>query len=64
MQKHLTSIQNPLVKQVVQLSEKSKERKKQGLFVVEGLREIVLALKGTYILKTLFIAMKSFRLKL
>ncbi|HPF11696.1 MAG TPA: RNA methyltransferase [Flavobacteriaceae bacterium] len=54
MQKHLTSIQNPLVKQVVQLSEKSKERKKQGLFVVEGLREIVLALKGTYILKTLF----------
>ncbi len=35
------------------LSEKSRERKKQGLFVIEGLREIELAIKGGYQIQTL-----------
>jgi len=46
--KEITSIQNPLIKRILQLQEKSRERKKQGLFVVEGKREIFLALKGGY----------------
>ncbi|MBX2827165.1 MAG: RNA methyltransferase [Flavobacteriaceae bacterium] len=51
--KFISSIQNPLVKQISQLMEKSRERKKQGLFVIEGYREIKLALAGKYSLNTL-----------
>jgi len=54
MNKFISSLQNPLVKQVLLLSEKSRERKKQGLFVVEGQREISLALKAGIEFKTLF----------
>ncbi|WP_317168151.1 TrmH family RNA methyltransferase [Leptobacterium flavescens] len=46
--KEISSVQNPLIKQILQLKDKSRERKKQKLFVVEGLREISLALKGGY----------------
>lgn len=46
MHKQISSVQNPLVKKYLQLSEKSRERKKWGLFVIEGQREIALALKG------------------
>lgn len=52
MHKQITSIQNPLVKEIVQLQEKSRLRKKKGLFVIEGLREISLAIKGAYIINT------------
>ena len=48
MHKQISSLQNPLVKQVTQLIEKSRERRKTGLFVIEGQREIRLALKGGY----------------
>lgn len=48
MDKTITSLQNPLIKQIVLLQEKSRERKKQNLFVIEGLREILLAIKGGY----------------
>ncbi|MDR4989170.1 MAG: RNA methyltransferase [Bacteroidales bacterium] len=40
----ITSMQNPLVKQVLRLQQKAAERKKTGLFVVEGRREVSLAL--------------------
>lgn len=53
MNKSITSLQNPLIKQITLLQEKSRERRKTGLFVIEGLREISLALKGGYIMKTL-----------
>ncbi|MBT0608228.1 TrmH family RNA methyltransferase [Aequorivita echinoideorum] len=53
MQKTISSLQNPLIKQVALLQEKSRERRKSGLFVIEGLREILLANKGGYILKTI-----------
>ncbi|MGX1929432.1 TrmH family RNA methyltransferase [Flagellimonas sp. 2504JD4-2] len=50
--KLISSTQNPLVKKIALLKEKSRERKKTGLFVVEGHREIALALKGGYTIET------------
>lgn len=41
-----------MIKQIVLLQEKSRERRKTQLFVIEGLREISLAIKGGYLLKT------------
>ena len=48
MYKQITSVQNPLIKEVIQLQKKSRIRKKKELFIIEGLREISLALKGHY----------------
>lgn len=53
MVKIISSPTNPLIKQIVLLSEKSKVRKETGTLVVEGQREILLALKGGYKIKTL-----------
>jgi TrmH family RNA methyltransferase len=52
---YISSTQNALVKKVLQLQEKSRLRKKEGLFTVEGIRELTLALKGGYELDTVFI---------
>ncbi|NNM23227.1 MAG: RNA methyltransferase [Flavobacteriaceae bacterium] len=52
MPKQISSVQNPLVKQLFNLIEKSRERRKSGLFVIEGGREIGLALEGGYMLKS------------
>jgi len=46
--KQIQSVQNPLIKNILKLQEKSRERKKQQLFVVEGRREIELAFKGQF----------------
>ncbi len=46
--KQITSIQNQLIKDIFQLQEKSKARKKNGLFVIEGIREIEIALKNNF----------------
>ncbi|MEN3324306.1 RNA methyltransferase [Mariniflexile soesokkakense] len=46
--KLISSLQNPLIRQLAQLKDKSRERKKSGLFLIEGEREITLALKGGY----------------
>ena len=46
--KQIQSVQNPLIKNILKLQEKSRERKKQQLFVVEGKREIELAFKGQF----------------
>lgn len=54
MQKYVSSLQNPLIKQLLLLQEKSRERKKTGLFVVEGEREITLAVKAGYEIVSLF----------
>ena len=48
MNKQITSIQNPLIKKLVLLKEKSRERRKTGLFIIEGKRELSLAIKGKY----------------
>jgi RNA methyltransferase, TrmH family len=50
--KQITSAQNPYIKSLALLQEKSKERKKTGTFLIEGIREIELALKGGYELDT------------
>ena len=52
--KEISSLQNPLVKKVLLLKEKSRERKKANLFVLEGQLELELALKGGYDIQTLF----------
>ncbi len=49
----VSSAQNPLIKRLVVLTEKARERKKEGVMVVEGLRELKLAVKGGYSLETL-----------
>ncbi len=53
MNKEISSVQNPLIKHLVQIKEKSRERKKTGLFLIEGQREISLAIKGKYTIETL-----------
>ena len=57
--KQINSIQNPFIKNLFKLQEKARERKNQGLFLIEGKREIELALKGNYeITSLLFLANK------
>ncbi|MDR0419327.1 MAG: RNA methyltransferase [Prevotellaceae bacterium] len=51
----IASLQNTRVKNVVALAGKSKERKQAGLFVVEGAREIGIAIRGGYSIQTLFV---------
>jgi TrmH family RNA methyltransferase len=46
--KQITSIQNPFIKSLVQLQEKAKARRQSGTFLIEGKREIELAIKGKY----------------
>ena len=53
--KQITSVQNPYIKSLVQLQEKAKVRKQTGTFLIEGQREIELALKGGYEIETILI---------
>lgn len=53
MFKQISSAQNPLVRNLVQLKFKSRQRKKAGEFLIEGEREIDMALKGGYTIDTL-----------
>lgn len=46
--KKITAVQNPLVKEILLLLEKSKARKLNNQFVIEGKRELSLALEGNY----------------
>ena len=51
--KQITSTQNPFIKSLVQLQEKAKTRKQFATFLIEGMREIELAIKGKYELETI-----------
>jgi TrmH family RNA methyltransferase len=51
--KQITSAQNPYIKSLIQLQEKAKARKQSGTFLIEGLREIELAIKGNYEIETI-----------
>jgi RNA methyltransferase, TrmH family len=53
--KQITSSQNPFIKSLVLLQEKGKARKQAGLFLIEGIREIELAIKGNYEIETLLL---------
>lgn len=46
--KQISSLQNALIRQVVQLKHKNREREKTGRFVLEGQRELSMAVKGGY----------------
>ena len=48
MVKTIASIQNPLIKNLLLLQEKPRERKQQNLIVIEGVREIRLALMAGF----------------
>lgn len=50
--KNISSIQNPYIKELIKLQEKSRERKKKQLFLVEGKREISLVIDSSYKIKT------------
>jgi len=53
MTKLINSLQNPLVKNILLLQEKPRERKQQNLIVIEGFREIRLAISAGYTLQAL-----------
>lgn len=51
---YISSLQNPKLKRILQLQEKSRNRKKEGVFVVEGKREINLLIQANYRIEELF----------
>jgi TrmH family RNA methyltransferase len=51
--KQITSAQNPFIKSLILLQEKAKVRKQSGTFLIEGIREIELAVKGNYEIETI-----------
>jgi len=50
----ITSIQNQRIKNIVKLQQKSSERKDQNLIVIEGSREITLAIKSGFEIKQIY----------
>ncbi|MEY4433197.1 MAG: hypothetical protein RLZZ44_1331 [Bacteroidota bacterium] len=50
--KQISSVQNPFIKSLVLLQEKAKARKQTGSFLIEGQREISIAIKGGYQIET------------
>lgn len=55
----IVSLQNSRIKNIVKLS-KSKERKSQNLFVIEGARELSLALSANYEIDSVFVCPELF----
>lgn len=55
----ITSLQNSSVKNIAKLS-KSKERREQQLFVIEGARELSLALQSKYEIETVYVCRELF----
>ena len=51
----VTSAQNPKIRNLLLLQEKSKARREQGLFVVEGRRELEHCLEAGFQVRTLFV---------
>lgn len=50
----ITSLQNPKIKNIVKLF-KNKERHEQNLFIIEGARELTLALSAGYAIESVFV---------
>lgn len=55
MTKKITSTQNPLIKELFQIQEKSRIRRQKNVFLIEGVREIKLALQGGYQLEKILV---------
>ncbi len=54
MSTSISSVQNPRIKDLLALQEKSRLRKERGLFVVEGIREIMHCIEGGYRITEVF----------
>ncbi|MGC6524674.1 MAG: TrmH family RNA methyltransferase [Flavobacteriaceae bacterium] len=54
MIQEITSLKNPRIKNVLLLKEKSKQRREQGLFIIEGKREVFLAIKSGYTIESIY----------
>ena len=54
MMEQITSLQNPKIKQLLLLQQKSQERRRTGLFVVEGQQELQHCLEAGYEVDTVF----------
>ena len=55
----IMSAQNPKIKMLLELQEKSKTRRREGLFVVEGLRELEHCIATGYEVHTAFICKEN-----
>lgn len=55
MTEKITSVQNPRIKNIAKLQQKSSERRKQNQIIIEGLREISLAIKAGFKIQSLFV---------
>ncbi len=55
----ISSLQNPSVKNLVKLT-KARERKAQNLFIIEGARELSLALAGDYSIEEVYVCNELF----
>jgi TrmH family RNA methyltransferase len=53
----ITSAQNPKIKTLLELQDKSKARRREGLFVVEGQRELMHCISMGYQVHTIFVCM-------
>ena len=53
MIKQITSVKNPLIKEIITLSQKSRARRETRRFVLEGLREVSRAFQAGWVLETL-----------
>jgi TrmH family RNA methyltransferase len=49
----ITSAQNPKIKNILAL-EKARERKNQNVFIIEGIKELSLAIAGGYVIESVF----------
>lgn len=54
MEQFITSLHNPKIKKLLSLQQKSSERRKEGLFVVEGQRELAHCVNAGFKVDTLF----------
>ncbi|MBT8278665.1 MAG: RNA methyltransferase [Bacteroidia bacterium] len=53
MIKQISSLQNPMIKELILIKEKSRARRRSGKFLIEGLREVSLAIKGGYTMQSI-----------
>ena len=57
----ITSSQNPTIKRLKLLLVKSRERKRQSCFIIEGERELLRAMEKGYQLESVFVKEKCFK---
>lgn len=56
----ISSLQNSRIKNIIKLAAKTKERKEQNLIVIEGARELSLALSGNYQISSVYVCPELF----